>query len=314
MIERRQFVKAAAATSLAASAGSASGKTGPLPRRPYRAGVELSIIGFGGIVVVGQEQAAADRVVAESIERGVNYFDVAPSYFNGEAETKLGIALKPYRRRVFLACKTQKRDGEGARLELEQSLRRLRTDHVDLYQFHAVGSMADVEKILAPGGAAEFFVQARKEGKTHFLGFSAHSAEAAIALMDRMTLDSVLFPVNFACYAEGNFGPQILEHAKKKGLARMALKAMAHSRWPAGTNGKSAGWPKCWYKPVDERDLARQALRFTLSEDLTAAIPPGDERLYAWALDFASGFTPLSRKERAKLLAMAKGLEPVFRA
>src|SRR5256885_16739050 len=86
--------------------------------------------------------------------RGVNYFDCAPSYFNGEAESKLGEALKPFRSMVFLAEKTMHRDAKGAREELERTLRRFHTDHVDLYQFHAVSSMDDVDKILAPGGAA----------------------------------------------------------------------------------------------------------------------------------------------------------------
>src|SRR5690606_13782422 len=99
----------------------------------------------------------------------------------------------PHRKNVFLACKTTERKAAGAQRELEQSLRRMRTDHFDLYQFHAVSSMDDVEQILGPGGAAELFTKAQKEGKLRYLGFSAHNAEAAIALMDRMPLDSVLF-------------------------------------------------------------------------------------------------------------------------
>jgi aryl-alcohol dehydrogenase-like predicted oxidoreductase len=96
-----------------------------LARRDYKGGVKLSVIGFGGIVVCGMEQAAADRIVAEAFDRGVIYFDVAPSYFDGEAERKLGPALEPYRKRAFLACKTTVRDAAGARKELEESLERL---------------------------------------------------------------------------------------------------------------------------------------------------------------------------------------------
>jgi predicted aldo/keto reductase-like oxidoreductase len=242
------------------------------------------------------------------VERGVNYFDVAPSY--GDAELKLGPALEPFRKNVFLACKTGRRDATGAQQELEQSLSRLRTDHLDLYQFHGVSSMEDVEKILADGGAGEVFLKAREEGKVRFLGFSAHAEEPAIALMDRFPCDSVLFPVNYVCYAQGNFGPRIMQHAKGKGVARLALKALAHGQW---REGEPRTHPKCWYRPVSDRALARQALRFTLSEDITAAIPPGDQELYQMALGLASDLPPLSAAERQELLAGTEGVEPLFR-
>ncbi len=308
-MKRRNFLKSTLAGG-AALRPSSSATT--IPRRPYREGVMLSVIGFGGIVVMGNDQKAADRLVADSVERGINYFDVAPSYGDGEAEIKLGPALRPFRKNVFLACKTGKRDASGAREELERSLRRLHTDHFDLYQFHAVSSMEDVEKILAPGGAAELFLQARKEGKVKYLGFSAHSAEAALALMDRMKLDSVLFPANFVCWRQGNFGPQILEKARQKGVARLALKALARTTVPKGAKRP---YEKCWYTPVEERELAARALRFTLSQDITAAIPPGDERLYAMAVEIASSAgLRMTSEEQDLLLASTAGLEPIFRA
>jgi len=241
----------------------------------------------------------------------VNYFDVAPTYADGEAEIKLGNALVPYRQNVFLACKTTARDAAGAQKELDRSLERLHTDHFDLYQFHAVSSLSDVEQILGPGGAAEAFLKARAQGKARYLGCSAHSAEAALALMDGFQLDSILFPVNFVLYAQGGFGPQILTRAKQKGVARLALKSLAYTKWPEGARKT---YPKCWYQPVEQGDLARQALRFTLSEDVTAAIPPGDERLFQMALEQASEFEPLSAAERQKLLAATVGIAPIFRA
>ncbi len=260
---------------------------------------------------MGMEQAEANRTVADAVARGINYFDVAPSYGNGEAEEKLGPALAPHRKNVFLACKCERRDAEGARQQLEQSLKRLRTDHFDLYQFHAVAGMKDVDQILAPGGAGELFLKARQEGKIRHLGFSAHNAEAAIALMDRYRFDSVLFPVNYVNYAQGNFGPQILAKARELGVARLALKAMAHTTWK---EGESHTYPKCWYHPIEDPDLAHKALRFTLSEDITAAIPPGDERLFRIALAAAPGIQPLSAAERRELLASAAGATPIFHA
>ncbi len=310
-MDRREFIGAAAGLTAAA----ASGATAPLSRRHYKNGIELSIIAFGGIVVCGLPQAEASRRVAAAFDRGVNYFDCAPSYFNGEAETKLGEALQPYRGKVFLAEKTTRRDAKGARVELEQTLRRFHTDHVDLYQFHAVGSMEDVDRILAPSGAAETFFAAKKEGKVLHLGFSAHHAPAALRLMDALDLDSVLFPVNVNAWENGGFGPQILAKAHSKGMARMALKALAFGKWPAAVKEADRKYPKCWYQPIDDREMARLALRFTLNQEITAAVPPGDERIFDLALELASGPLPkLSAAELADLKKRVSALEPVFTA
>jgi predicted aldo/keto reductase-like oxidoreductase len=245
----------------------------------------------------------------------VNYFDCAPSYFDGEAEIKLGEALRPYRSKVFLAEKTGKRDAKGARAELERTLQRFHTDHVDLYQFHAVGSMEDVDKILATGGAAETFLAAKKEGKVRHIGFSAHHAPAALHLMDALELDSILFPVNANAWENGGFGPQILAKAKSKGVARLALKALALGQWPKDMKRGDRSYAKCWYQPIDDPSVARAALRFTLNQDITAAIPPGDERIYDMALQLASGpLPPLSAGELANLKTRLASVEPVFRA
>jgi aryl-alcohol dehydrogenase-like predicted oxidoreductase len=310
-MNRRKFIGAAAAL----TATAAYGWEAPLPRRRYKDGIDLSIIALGGIVVCGLSQEEASRRVAVAFDRGVNYFDCAPSYFNGEAETKLGEALKPYRSKVFLAEKTMSRDAKGAREELERSLQRFHTDHVDLYQFHAVSSMDDVDKILAAGGAAETFFAAKKEGKVRHVGFSAHNAPAALRLMDALELDSVLFPVNVNAWENGGFGPQILAKAKAKGMARMALKALAFGKWPAGMKESDRKYPKCWYEPIDDREMARLALRFTLNQEVTAAVPPGDERIFDMALELASAPLPeLSAAELTGLKTKVASLEPVFRA
>jgi predicted aldo/keto reductase-like oxidoreductase len=222
--------------------------------------------------------------------------------------------LRPYRSKVFLAEKTTRRDAKGARKELERTLQRFHTDHVDLYQFHAVTSMDDVNKILAPTGAAETFFAARKEGKVRHLGFSAHNAPAALRLMDALELDSVMFPVNVNAWENGGFGPQILGKAKSKGMARMALKALAFGKWPANMKESDRKYPKCWYQPIDDREMARLALRFTLNQEITAAVPPGDERIFDLALELASAPLPkLSAAELTGLKTMISSLEPVFR-
>jgi len=270
---------------------------------------ELSIIGFGAIIVMDVTPAEADQYVGEGIDGGVNYFDVAPSY--GNAEERLGPALERYRDGVFLACKTGKRDAAGAREELERSLTNLRTDHFDLYQLHAMTSDEDVQKVLAPGGAMETFIKAREEGKVKHLGFSAHSVEAALALMAQFPFDSILFPFNFVTYEIGNFGPQVMEEAQKRGVARFALKGMARGPWKDGDPARSE-YPKAWYEPLADTSEAKRALRYTLSLPITSAIPPGDIRLFRVALDIAENFTPLTSLEMESVQMAARKETPLF--
>jgi len=281
-----------------------------MQRRYYRDGVELSIIGFGGMVVVGMDQKSADALVAESFDRGVNYFDAAPFYGDGEAEQKVGIALEPFREKIFLSCKTLRRSAAGAREELERSLCRLRSTHFDLYQFHAVTKGSDVEAIFAPGGAMDSVLEARQEGKVRFIGFSAHSVEAALAMLDRFKFDSILFPINYVCYAKGNFGPQVIQKAKELGVARIALKALALG--PC-RKGEKRTYPKCWYRPISDHDLALQAIRFAFSENVTSIIPPADEGLFRMVLDFAADVRPMTTEERIRLIESAQKLQPLMR-
>ncbi len=287
-------------------------ETGPrgLERRSLgKTGEKLSLIGFGGIVVMNATAEQAAQRVKEAIEAGVNYFDVAPSY--GNAEEMLGPALEPYRRGVFLACKTQQRTAEGAEAELERSLKRMRTDHFDLYQHHAVARMKDVETILGPKGAMETFVAARKAGKVRFLGFSAHSVEAALALIQGFEFDTILYPVNFATWYSGNFGPQVLARAQENKMGILALKAMARRPWPQGAD--RSAHPKCWYEPLSDPDDAMMGLRFTLSHPVTAAIPPGDENIYKMALGLAARFKPLTAPEVEAIKQKGLSTPPLFK-
>ncbi|HZT41357.1 MAG TPA: aldo/keto reductase [Chthonomonadaceae bacterium] len=273
-------------------------------------GRELSILGMGGVVLVGMTQAEADAIVREAIDRGINYFDVAPSYGRDqETEKRLGPALKGHRENVFLACKTMERTAAGAREELRRSLSHLRTDYLDLYQLHALSKTEEVETIFGPGGAIEAFLEARETGLVRYLGFSAHSEVAALDAMDRFTFDTALFPINFVTYYAGGFGPRILARAQEQGVARLALKSMARTNWPEGA---SRPFPHCWYEPIADPHLAGLALRFTLSEPITAAIPPGDPALFRMALDLAESFRPLTPEERADLQAYARTVAPIF--
>lgn len=245
-----------------------------------KTGEELSVIGFGGIVVTDTTSEDAARYVAEAIDRGINYFDVAPLY--GNAEEMLGPALKPYRDDVFLACKTHMRDAVKAEAALENSLKTLQTDHFDLYQMHGIPNMEEAQQSMAPGGAFETVIKAREQGLVKHLGFSAHSEEAALWLMDQFDFDSVLFPVSRPSWETGGFGPKVLKRAVEKEMGILALKALAKRPVEEGEEKK---WPKCWYVPLDTLEEARSALAFTLSQPVTAAVAPGHIELLRLACD-----------------------------
>ena len=273
-----------------------------------RTGEMLSVIGFGGMIVKDTTPAEASGLVKLAIDSGINYFDVAPSY--GDAEIKLGPALEPYRKNVFLACKTGKRTKDEARVELEQSLDRLRTDHLDLYQLHAVTTLEDVDTILNPGGALETFLEAKKQGKIRFIGFSAHSVEAAMALMDRFDFDTILFPVNFTTWHSGNFGPQVLERAREKKMGILALKAMARGPW--APDADRTRYEKCWYEPLITADDIRMGFRFTLSHPVTAAIPAGEPELFKIVLGISDRLSPLNDDEVLMVKEKALKEKPLF--
>jgi predicted aldo/keto reductase-like oxidoreductase len=316
-MNRRDFIKA---TSLIApvmslfpadlSAITRKSLPGKIEKRSLgRTGEMLSMIGFGGILVRDATPEEASDVVKLAIDSGINYFDVAPSY--GDAEIKLGPALEPYRKGVFLACKTTKRNGNEARTEMEQSLKNLRTDHFDLYQFHAVTTLEDVETIHAPGGAMETFLEARKEGKIRFIGFSAHSVEAAMVMMDRFDFDTILFPINYATWHAGNFGPQVLARAQEKKMGILALKAMAKGPWQEGADRSK--YPKCWYEPLIDQEDIQMGLRFTLSHPVTAALTPGEPDLFKIALNVSDSLTPLTNDEVKLIKEKALLGNPLFK-
>ena len=327
-MKRRDFLKTTAGLGAAAALGKVLGnlpeniasageseKKGNVPmlaKRDYgKTGVKLSIIGLGGLVVAGAEQKHANKVVAKAIEKGVNYFDVAPSY--GDAELKLGPALEPYRKNVFLACKTGQRKREAAEAELKNSLTRLRTDWVDLYQLHGLSDVKkDVDVAFAKGGAMEIFIEAKKAGVVRHLGFSAHTVEAAMAAMDRYDFDSVMFPINFACYYGGNFGKQVIEKARRQKAAVLAIKATAHRGWTAEDSASRKEFGKCWYKPLWDRREAELALRFALSEPITAAVPPAQEELFWLAVDIAMNFKPIKPEEKKKIEVWGAKTKPMF--
>jgi len=316
-MKRRDFIKATALAAPAISLFPADLKAitrktipGKIEKRSLgKTGEMLSMIGFGGILVKDATPEAASALVKLAIDGGINYFDVAPSY--GDAEVKLGPALQPYRKSVFLACKTGERTKDGSRKELEQSLKNLRTDHFDLYQHHAVTTIKDVDIIHRSGGAMETFLEARKEGKVRFLGFSAHSVEAALAMMDRFEFDTILFPFNYATWYAGNFGPQVLARAREKKMGILALKSMAKGPWPEGADRSK--YSKCWYEPLISPEDIKMGLRFTLSHPITAAVPPGEAELFKIALSLKDDLKPLTETEIKTIKEKSATGVPLFK-
>lgn len=269
---------------------------------------KLSIIGFGGILVMNESMEDVKRIVKKAIEKGINYFDVAPSY--GDAEEKLGPALEPFRKNVFLACKTLERTKEGAWNELIRSLKRLRTKHIDLYQFHAITTNEDVEKIFAPNGAMEAFFKAKEEGLIRFIGFSAHDEESALKMMENFNFDTILFPLNWVSWLKTGFGKKVIEKAKQKNIGILAIKALAKRKLRENEEKK---WEKSWYQPVETFEEASLALRFTLSLPVTAAVTPGHEIFLDWACKIAENFKPLSNQEMELLKIRSSEIEePIF--
>lgn len=319
IINRRDFLRASAVgagafylsgESLAESCSASREEL--LPRRVLgKTGQKLSIIGLGGMVISGLEQAEANAVVARSVEKGINYFDVSPEY--GDSELKLGPALKPFRKDVFLACKTSKRDKEGAEKELHRSLKRLKTDHFDLYQFHNLDDpIDDVEVAFSKDGAVQTFIKAKEKGLIKHIGFSAHSTQVALKVMKEFDFDSIMFPINFCCHYKGKISQEVLEEAKKRGIGIIAIKAMAKQAWQREEDEKKHQHPKCWYEPIVDPFLAEDALEWTLSQGVTAAIPPGDENLFKLALQIGPHIRPITDEGTEKLKRLAAKLEPLF--
>ncbi|MDA3846787.1 MAG: aldo/keto reductase [Vallitaleaceae bacterium] len=267
----------------------------------------LSRIAFGGVIVMGEEQKDADRYVAEAIEMGVNYFDVAPTY--GDAELKLGPALYGKRDQVFLACKTEDRTKAGAQALLTSSLKNLKTDYFYLYQLHAVYNLEDVEQIFGPDGAFEVFSEAKKQGIIKRIGFSAHSTEAALALMERYDFDSIMFPFNFVSMIKSGYGMHVLKKAKEKNMTVLGIKSMALSEHKTTD---TVDHPKAWYHPIEDFDTARKAVSYAVSQGVDIIIPPGDFESFKWAVKIAEGGLSLSDKDISDLKEIAAGTVPLF--
>ena len=233
---------------------------------------EVSRVVFGGIIVNGETQNGADRFVSEAVDMGVNFFDVAPNY--GEAEEKLGPALEKYRKNVFLSCKTFEKTADGARKNLENSFKMMRTDYFDLYQLHSLAEVSDVDKVFAKDGAMQVVDEAKKSGRIKHVGITAHNEETALYALTKYDYDTVMFPINWALDLRLNFASRLYSVCADKNIGLIAIKALAHRNWK---DDEERVFPKSWCKTIFNNDsLGVSALKYTLSKGVHTIVPPGN--------------------------------------
>jgi len=236
-----------------------------------KTGMEISRVIFGGIIVMDETQNDADRFVSYAIDKGVNYFDVAPSY--GNAEERLGPALKPYRNKVFLACKTTERTAKAARKELEKSLKNLHTDYFDVYQLHAMSTKEDLS-VFEENGAMHALKQAQEEGLIRKIGITAHNEDIVLDALARFDFSTVMFPVNWALGLGKNMGKRVEEYCAAHQTGLFGMKTLVHRSWH---DNEERVYPKSWCKTIYDNDkLGISALKYTLSCRVNAVVPPGN--------------------------------------
>jgi predicted aldo/keto reductase-like oxidoreductase len=184
-----------------------------------KTGLKVSEVGFGAIPIIRLSHDEAVRVLRRAFDRGITLFDTAHLYV--DSEEKIGQALAGKREHVVLASKTIRRDYQGAQEDMELSLRRLRTDYLDLYQLHQVSQETDLEKITGPGGALEAMARAQEKGQIRHLGVTSHSLEMAIKLVKTGLFSTVQFPFNFV---ETDAAEALHPLAQKRDLGVLAMK------------------------------------------------------------------------------------------
>ncbi len=269
-----------------------------------KTGYTVSAVAYGGIVSQRDGQDNSDRYVAWAVDRGVNYFDVAPSY--GDAQEKLGNSLRPYRKNVYLACKTGHRMRKEAEEEMKQSLGMLHTDYFDVYQMHGISSPEDVERAFGPGGVMELMAEMKKKGIARKLGITAHSEEAALKALDLYEFDTVLFPFNWHMHMAHGMGTRLMKTAKERGMGVLCMKSMIERAWKDGED--RSRYPKSWCKPFDAKEqtgLLTAAVKYALSLGADTIIPPGNFEHFSFGVEHIGEMVenPFSEADRQLLEA-----------
>lgn len=279
-------------------------------RRLGRTGHASSVAILGGAALwsATEEEAVALFDLAEA--RGVNHLDIAPRY--GNAQAVAGPALRGRRDRWFVACKTAEATRDAARADLERSLTLLGTDHVELYQLHAVTSVAELDR---RAGAMEAVLAARDEGLVGAIGVTGHDLGAPSAhheAIRRYDVDTVMFPVYPRVWADPRYRSQaeaLLARCREGDVGAMAIKAVAHRPW--GAEDRPVDAP--WYRPQRDPVAIARGVRFALSTPgICGFCTPGSQALLPSVLDAAEGYAPLEEREREAAMAAMLADELIF--
>ena len=199
-----------------------------------RTGEKFSVLSFGGQRIVdghGCSEAEAVRMLNYAIDHGIRYFDTAWLYSAGQSEERIGKVARNRRKEMWIATKARARDKSGAKKQLEESLKRLQTDHVDEWRMHDVWSLHELDEITGPGGALEAAVQARKDGYVRYISISGHSNPAVqVEALNRFPFDSVLCAMSVLDRFILSFADEFLPVAKAKGTAVIGMKILGLGR------------------------------------------------------------------------------------
>jgi aryl-alcohol dehydrogenase-like predicted oxidoreductase len=305
-LSRRALLQAAgAAIALSACArkgiGVAQMQADPPPmpmRRLGRTGVEVSLMGLGGAHLGLPSEKDAIRIVQEAMDHGVTFLDNSWDYHGGESERRMGKALRGgYRDKAFLMTKLDGRTAEAATEQLDQSLRRLQTDHVDLLQIHEVIRDTDPARVFAAGGAIEALIRARDAGKTRFIGFTGHKSPAIhLAMLETarrhgFRFDTVQMPLNVmdAQYGEGSFEGKVLPVLLRDDIGVLGMK-------PIGSGILLQS------RAVTAVECLRHAMSLPVSVTITGVDSTG---VLHQDLQIALGFEPMTAEEKQAVLAKA---------
>jgi predicted aldo/keto reductase-like oxidoreductase len=272
----------------------------------------MSTLAVFGAVALGQiDQAAADKVVQQVIDAGVNHIDIAPSY--GKAEQRLGPWMPRIREDFFLGCKTMERTKQGAINEFHESLGRLQIDAFDLYQLHAVTTMEELDQCTQPGGSLEGVIEMREKGLTRFIGITGHGMQTPaifIEALRRFDFDSVLFPIYPALLADNEYRTQtlaLLDLCEEKDVGVMTIKSICKEPW-----GDREKRYHTWYVPFEDPAIIQQNVNFVLSHKLTHICTVGDYRLLGKVLDACENFKPMDAAAQDALIQEQSDRELIF--
>ncbi len=234
-MKRRVFVGGAFAGLAAARAGQGPRvKPGDIPMRTFgKTGAKLTVIGqAGGRFPLLPDKEEARAIVRRAVELGINYFDCAHGYWDGKSEEVYGDVLPQFRKSVFITTKSAKRTRKEAEDELHASLKNLKTDHLDLWQIHAVNEKEEVARIFGPGGAIEAFEAAKQAGKCRFIGFTGHhDPYVHLEMLKAYTkYDTILMPLHAADPSYLSFENLVLPVAVERGMGIQGMKNFANAK------------------------------------------------------------------------------------